>query len=148
MGTAYDENGYGGMAYYSSDNECYTVGHKSFRDGCSSSYDQSHIKYVVDAWKDAEAPLAIEAKLIDKEAIITETREYDPCGHCGLIETGEFAKSDWIYNSNYSYWTMSQVENSMSEVLAINKSGLIIIENVYNYFVVRLVIVLSKSLLS
>ena len=50
--TAYNKNGYGGMQYYSSAT-CTPYGDSS---GCTNTYANSEIKYVVDAWKAAEAP--------------------------------------------------------------------------------------------
>ena len=72
----------------------------------------SDIKYVVDGWKNSKAPLATEARLIKKEEIEIEIREYDPCGGCGAVVAGECAKYDWLYNSNYWYWTISQYGDS------------------------------------
>ena len=147
VGTALNINGYGGMAYYSSD-DCYTVGHASYETGCKVAYDLSDIKYVVDAWKIAEAPLALFARLINKEEIETEIREYDPCGGCGSVATGEFAKNDWVYNSSYSYWTMSPMDGSTSYVFDVDKSGLLADCGVYHQGLVRPVIVLPKSALN
>ena len=147
VGTAFNINGYGGMAYYSSD-DCYTVGHASYETGCKVAYDLSDIKYVVDAWKIAEAPLALSARLINKEEIETEIREYDPCGGCGSVATGEFAKNDWVYNSSYSYWTMSPMDGSTSSVRYVYDDGGLGDSPVYSQGVVRPVITISKSALN
>ena len=64
--TANDINGYGGMAYYTSE----TCGHKdsdsgySTYDGCALDYAQSEVKYVVDSWKGVKAPAALEIVII------------------------------------------------------------------------------------
>ena len=144
VGTAFDSNGYGRTTYYSR-NDCYTVGHASYVTGCIVTYNQSDIRYIVDAWKIAQAPAASESRLITKEEIETEIREYDPCGGCGSIGTGEFAKYDWLYNSKYSYWTMSP-NNDTSSIFCVDNSGLIGNMEVYhNYNTVRPVITISKS---
>lgn len=53
VGTAYDKDGTGGMAYYSSAT-CGYVNGSYITDGCASenatSYDSSDVKYVVDNW--------------------------------------------------------------------------------------------------
>ena len=56
--TAQNVNGYGGIAFYSSET-C-----KQYGSDCTTDYAQSEINYVVDAWKVAQAPAATEARLI------------------------------------------------------------------------------------
>ena len=63
VGTAYNQNGYGRMAYYTSET-CGYVNNNWVSTGCTNSYASSEIKYVVDAWKTAKAPAAAEARLI------------------------------------------------------------------------------------
>ena len=77
---AYDKNGYGGMVYYTSE----TCGNGTYT-GCTTDYAASEIKYVVDAWKKAQAPAASEARLITKEELEKNIgfEEFDPCGGCG-----------------------------------------------------------------
>ena len=48
--TAYDNAGYGGMAYYTLETCGYVNGHY-IATGCMISYESSDIKYVVDGWK-------------------------------------------------------------------------------------------------
>ena len=79
--TASDRNGYGGMAYYTS-TTCNSSGDKS---GCTVDYEQSEIKYVVDAWKAEKAPAASEARLIAVDEIETESKEFDCCGGWGDV---------------------------------------------------------------
>ena len=122
VGTAYNHNGYGGMAYYTSET-CRFVNDSYVTTGCTTDYAQSEVKYVVDGWKNAKAPAATEARLITKEELESEIREYDPCGGCGAVETGEFVKYDWLYNSNYWYWTMSQNETLPSDVWHVYENG-------------------------
>ena len=120
--TAYNHNGYGGMAYYTSET-CRFVNDSYVTTGCTTDYAQSEVKYVVDGWKNAKAPAATEARLITKEELESEIREYDSCGGCGAVETGEFVKYDWLYNSNYWYWTMSQNETLPSDVWHVYENG-------------------------
>ena len=49
VGTATNQNGYGGMTYYSSET-CGYVNSSWVYDGCTTDYAQSEVKYAVDAW--------------------------------------------------------------------------------------------------
>ena len=139
-GIAYDNYGYGGMAYYSSD-ECINRTYN----GCINNYDDSDIKYAVDAWS------------YDK-FVNNELKEVD--GYTArlikTIEYSEIASSyDWKYNSLYWYWTMTEREfvNLHSYVYGINTNGdisnrdLFYANVYYNRDVVRPVINVYKSAL-
>ncbi len=149
--TAYDSNGYGGMQYYSS-STCGYNGSSWVETGCKTDYASSEIKYVVDAWKTAKAPAATEVRLISKDEIETERKEYDCCGGCGqCIDTGDIAKYDWIYNNNYWYWTNTPDTDSSSSVWGVSNDGGLGSFSVYYYIssgVVRPVITISKSVIS
>ena len=148
--TAYDSNGYGGMQYYSS-STCGYNGSSWVYSGCTTNYAQSEIKYVVDAWKTAKAPGASEARLISKDEIETERKEYDCCGGCGqCINTGDFAKYNWIYNNNYWYWTNTPYTDSSSYVWRVSGDGVLgsVSVNFFSSGVVRPVITISKSNIS
>ena len=150
--TAYDSNGYGGMQYYSS-STCGYNGSSWVYSGCTTNYAQSEIKYVVDAWKTAKAPAAIEVRLISKDEIETERKEYDPCGGCGAVATGDFAKYNWMYNNNYWYWTNTPDTDTSSSVWRVRYNGGLGSYSVSdctfgNSGVVRPVITISKSVIS
>ena len=148
--TAYDINGYGVMAYYTSVNCGYGTGSNNTNAGCTTDYSQSEVKYVVDAWKTANAPAATEARLITFDEL-TEDLGFE----FQQIDTSSgYAKTEntpsWVYNSNYLYWTISQYNDSTSSVWVIQDSGSlrdISVENYYYGSVVRPVIVLPKSAL-
>ena len=149
-GTAKNVDGYGGMAYYSSE----TCGYLNdwIDDGCTNSYAQSEIKYVVDAWKSANAPAATEARLITFDELI-ENLGYDEsakqCTGSCWYNKGVDTPS-WVYNSNYWYWTMSPYNDSSSGVWSMNSSSTVNIFSVVGDSVgtVRPVIVLPKSALN
>ena len=149
--TSYDSNGYGGMAYYTSET-CGYVNGNYVNTGCTTDYEQSEIKYVVDAWKTAKAPAAIDARLISKQEIDDnfEFEEYKPCGDaCGVVL--DKITADWMYNSNYWYWTSTQYNDSSSFVWCVDNTGTLGSESVYHggaYGVVRPVITISKSVIS
>ena len=154
VGTAYNKNGYGGMAYYTSET-CGYVNSSWLDSGCTTDYAASDIKQVVDAWKNAKAPAATEARLITKDEIDNnfEFEEYDCCGGCGACKENRF-KDSWMYNRNYRYWTISQYNNSDYYVWGVEYSGSLIHFKVngdhshYHDSVVRPVIVLPKSALT
>ena len=142
--TAYDYNGYGGIAYYTSVDCGYGTGSNHTDTGCKSDYSSSEVKYVVDAWKNAKVPEASEARLLTYEEAseYTETRQI--C--TGGCYEGIGLKYDWMYNSNYSYWLGTPYTDSSSSVWNVNGSGVIdsIHINHSHSCVVRPVITLPK----
>ena len=134
------------MAYYTSET-CGYVNNTWVYDGCKNDYVSSEIKYVVDAWKAANAPLATEARLISKQEIDEnfEFEEYKPCGDaCGVVV--DKITADWMYNSSYYYWTMSPNNDSASIVWLVGTGGSLDDIGVANFdYVVRPVITISKS---
>ena len=144
--TAYDNNGYGGMAYYTSVNCGYGQDSNHTDTGCTTDYAQSEVKYVVDAWKTAKAPAALSARLITIDDL------KDNLGY--VLDTSVTSEAyipssstpSWVYNSNYWYWTMSQYQDSSSNVWSVYNNGELGNINVYSYYgVVRPVITISKS---
>ena len=125
--TATDNNGYGGMAYYSSP----TCGGGTYGDngftpdysGCTTDYAQSEIKYVVDAWaedKFDESDLAMDstgykARLITKEEVESnfnfEEYDFKPCPPCDSYKRQRIAE-EWMGTNAYAYATMSQYGES------------------------------------
>ena len=150
VGTAYDSDSYGGMAYYTSET-CGYVNNTWVNTGCKTDYASSEIKYVVDAWKTAKAPAATEARLITYDELI-DNLGYDPT----ISSSGNPQRNDnvptWVYKSNYWYSTPSQHQRSSSSVWIVNSYGVLRNNSVNNgyddYGVVRPVIVLPKSAIS
>ena len=134
---AYDSNGYGGMAYYSS-STCGYVNGSWVKTGCTTDYASSEVKYVVDAWKISQAPAAIEARLITYEELISELEcTSDNCSNSSY---------SWLYNSNYYYWTMTPHNDSASVVWRVGNNGSLDTSRVYySDAMVRPVITISKS---
>ena len=160
VGTAYNQNGYGGMAYYSSAT-CGYVNSSWVETGCTTDYAQSEVKYAVDAWaadkfqssdlkKDATG---YSARLLTYNDLITnlgyENRQDT------IYPSTNGTTPDWVYNSNYYYWTMSQYGDSASDVWYVYDDGHVCADNVcheggyvYGYrYVVRPVVTLLKSAL-
>ena len=134
-GTGATTDGNGGMQYHSS----------------SSAYSTSYIKTTVDAWKTAKAPSATEARIITFDELKNNLGyELINKGSVQLWSPTESTPS-WVYNSNYSYWTMSPDNGSMSSVWNVSVDGSLYTYGVvgsYGVNIVRPVIVLPKSAIS
>ena len=136
VGTAADNNGYGGMAYCSS-----TTCNSSNRENCTVNYAESDVKYVVDAWKQAQAPLATEARLIT----------YDELTNLGEIMQQETMSGVFDYlQLNYNWlfkncWTMTSTGNYVW-YMATN-GGVYADDVLYTDHNVRPVIIVSKTAL-
>ena len=144
--TAYNSNGYGGMAYYSS-SSCGSSG----TSGCTTNYAQSEIKYVVDTWKTAKAPAATEARLMAYDEFIDNTEVDQIC--TGICYDAIVPKYDWMYDNNYWYWLGTPYTDSSSYVWGVYDLGGLESASVGSGYgslsgVVRPVITISKSLIS
>ena len=146
---ASDANGYGGMAYYTSVDCGYVDDSNHTSEGCTSDYAQSEVKYVVDAWKAEKAPAATEARLISYEDLLNDLG-YENSVTCtgGCYYSGSLENvPNWVYNSNYWYWTMSPNNDLASGVWYVDYNGSLTYGYVSHYGspVVRPVITISKS---
>ena len=129
-----DQHGYGGVQYHSSNND----------------YSTSYIKTIVDAWTSDKLPSGlVESRLILKDEIETERKEYDPCNGCGAsLIIDDIAIYPWLYNNDYWYWTNIPSLSSTYNILIMKEQGFL-----YNYYVesscgtVRPVITLKKTVL-
>ena len=163
VGTAKDNNGYGIIAYYTSENCGYIYdGYDEYGDDvyhwvyddCKTDYADSEIKYVVDAWAIDKIPSGLqEARLITKEEIDEnfEYEEYDykPCGDaCGVVIKRNRISASWMYN-NGAYWTSSLSQDYANNILIFTTGEWGDSSPVYmpSSFV-RPVIILDKSVLS
>ena len=128
-----DQSGYGGMQYHSS----------------SIAYEGSYIKTTVDAWKTAQAPAASEARLIQYDEVTNLGYEWGVYNVSIEGYVPSESTPNWVYNSNYWYWTMSQYQDSSSLVWSVDSDGSLDASDFVNnnYGVVRPVIVLPKSTL-
>ena len=131
--TAFNQNGYGGMAYYSSE----TCGFPTSGDstsvttGCTTDYAQSEVKYVVDAWAAdkfqasdlKEDSLKYKARLITYDELINNLGYNNATWNASYWIVNPDYTPDWVYNSNYLYWTMSQYEDSTSYVWYVFSDG-------------------------
>ena len=141
------DTGIGGMAYYSSS----TCG-SSGSSGCTTDYAQSEIKYVVDAWKTAQAPNATNARLITLDDLRDNLGiELTQSNATSLQITVTEDTPTWVMGENYWYWTMTTNTDKTAEVwyvytrsyAYVNSDGV----QLYNGYAVRPVITLKKSAL-
>ena len=158
--TAYNNNGYGGMSYYTSTTCGYpTAGTNTYVEtGCTTDYAQSEVKYAVDGWaKDKfqasdlkEDETGYSARLITLDEI-KDNLGYEYFNNGSLEEYRLTSDTpDWIYNSNYWYWTMSSYEDSAWYVWSVRGDGLLYHHDYvcYNHGgAVRPVVTLLKSAL-
>ena len=149
--TAFDKNGYGGMSYYTSANCGSGQDSNNTDSGCTTDYTSSDVKYVVDAWKTAQAPLATEVRLITYDELINNLGYELNDAQTGYVVSVENTPS-FVYNSGYRYWTMTPNEDYSFNVWCVGYSGDLGSQNIFDDFsvdaVVRPVITISKSLIS
>ncbi len=151
--TAYDYNGYGGMAYYSSPT-CGDNGTDRVETGCTTNYAQSEVKYAVDAWRTANAPAATEARLITLDDLTDnlgiELNRIDPTNY-QIVQTEDTPA--WVMGENYKYWTMTTNTDKTADIWLVS-STYVFSNTVLGseadgiYGAVRPVITISKSVLS
>ena len=152
QGVAYNRNGYGGMTYYSSDT-CKS----GTETGCTSDYDESDIKFAVDAWANDKLTqsdlvadkLGYKARLLTYEELTTSLG-YEPAAKdVTSMNLNSENTPSWVYNSNYAYWTMSPYQDEARRVWVISDAGLVSAGGVWHgyYNVVRPVVTFSKSAL-
>ena len=152
VGQVNNYNGYGRMAYYSSPTCGYaTPGGSYSSSGCTTNYDSSDIKHVVDDWATTKFSNN-ELKEVDGyKARLATKEELQPIGWPSCSSTAtpcspESTTPSWIYNSNYWYWTMSQWNNSSSSVWDVYNDGTLYSYSVNSYSdAVRPVIHIYKS---
>ena len=156
--TASNQNGYGGMAYYTSTTCGYpTVGSSTMvTTGCTSDYTQSEVKYVVDAWaKDKfqssdlkKDETGYSARLITYDELINNLGYNNATWDASYWQVNPEYTPSWVYSSNYYYWTMSQYEDSASSVWDVGYNGRLANYSVFNnYGVMRPVVNIDKSVI-
>ena len=153
IGKACDIEGYGGMAYYSSATCGYVKGLGENFDGCTTEYELSDVKYIVDAWTNdklnssdlTEDSLGYKTRLITFDDLINNLG-YENKNTGVIVPSSNGSTPMWIYNINSNSHTMSQYNNHNYELWIIRADALMDSSLVYNYaLVLRPVITLLKS---
>ena len=155
---ACDNNGYGGMVYFTSTTCGYPTG-TFVSTGCTTDYAQSEVKYAVDAWAAdkfktsdlKEDATGYSARLITFDELVNNLGYSIKDGATSYSATVDYTPS-WVYNGNYShYWTMSAYADSALRVWHVDGNGSLNSDNVNSFFngvhVVRPVVTLLKSAL-
>ncbi len=148
LGVVLDVDGFGNIAYYSRE-KCSNINY-NIKKGCSSDYNRSDVKYVVDAWT---LDMFDKSKLVSDElGYKTRLITYDELINIGLnisqkVTDDTFEISEgvptWLYSFSY-FWTMSPYYDSTEEVW-IGRNG-VEEQQVYNaYATIRPVINLKKE---
>ena len=138
-----DVNGYGSIAYYSSEN-CKGWGERT---GCTIRYENSEIKHIVDSWKENNL-LAVDLKLarlitVDEYKANCEENYY--VNDSGQEMMSYEPQYNWMYSNDYSYWTMSGVNDSDYQVMDISMDGHMGVADVLSSGTVRPVVELYKN---
>lgn len=136
---AYDSNGIGAIQYYSN-NTCGTDGSAWIETGCTSDYEQSEIKYVIDGWAQNNVPLVHEVRLITIEELRNNLGYGDSNNVNNNVPT-------WVYNNQYYYWTMSSYNSSDKKLWCVNSGGRLINDFADRLYYIRPVVILEKSAL-
>ena len=124
-GVVEEENGYGNVVFYSSD----TCNVNDFSN-CKSSYEDSDVKHIVDAWANDNLNSADLMK--DNFGYKVRLLNYDELianfGYVRQIDT-QIANMtsditpDFLYSSNYRSLTMSSYDDSTSEIWLLDYDG-------------------------
>ena len=120
---AFNFNGYGAIAYYTSES-CGRVNGTTLLTGCDVTYENSDVKYILDNWSVERLDISdlVEDELGYKIRLITIDELRNAFGYRYSNIVNENVPK-WIYNSNYSYWTMSSGYNGNNFVWAVLSDG-------------------------
>lgn len=149
----YGNSGYGGMAYYSSEECGYNSSGNYVTTGCKLNYAESDIKYVVDAWAtDKVGSKLQEARLLTLDDMMDdlgiEMNRTNPTSY-QIVQTEDTPQ--WVFGENYYYWTMTPNTDKDIDVWNVNNrsSGYVRSNYVHNYYdrAVRPVITVKKTAL-
>ena len=152
-----DTNGtYAQMAYYSSD-DC-TSGRVPITTGCKNDYNTSDIKKIVDIWVDnyTESNDLTIGELGFKGRLITVDELLPNLGYSWSITSAGAGENpdvndnvpSFVYNNQYSYWTMSPKNDSDYSIGNVFNSGTIYYNEEYSKSSIRPVITIKKSALN
>ena len=150
IGITHNSNGYGGVAYYTSET-CGIVNASLVNTVCKTGYNESEIKYIVDAWSNdklntsdlKEDSLGYKTRLLTIEDLKNKLGYTEDVS--GYIRFNSEKTPSWVYNSSYRYWTMSAYADSEYMVSFVNYDGSIGYGGVFgNSEVIRPVINLLK----
>ena len=146
IGQAANYKGFGGISYYSSET-CGYVNGSNIETGCTTDYNLSDIKYVVDKWYQDKFTNNQLKEVEGYSARLITLNELENKLGC-VSKNCANSSYNWIYNT--SYWTSSVYGNTSSHVYSVNSKGNIsatIVYRSYLEYTVRPVINVYKSAL-
>lgn len=147
-GTVFDNNdlGYGGMAYYSSET-CGHIDGAFIETGCTNKYEDSDIKYVVDAWANDKVGSYEEARLITMDELKNNLGYNHATFDASYYRVNSEYTPEWVYNPTF-FWTMTGLDDSTSKVWYLADHGTIYSTDVSIYnWAVRPVVVMKKDVI-
>ena len=123
-GEAYRGERYGGMTYYSSETCGYVNGTK-ITSGCSDNYNDSDVKYVIDAWaEDKFRDDQLKAVNIwlggyggDYKARLLKMDDYWNSNENRFNDWNDISSYEWAYTSEEIYWTLSSYGTDIKYVV-------------------------------
>ena len=121
---AVDINGYGGMAYYSSET-CGYINHDVVSYGCTTDYASSDIKYVVDAWANDNFSIndLKNKRLITKDEYLNYCIEEEYQSSPSNTSIRYIPQYDWLKADGGDYYTMSSYDDAVDGVSIIISNG-------------------------
>ena len=146
-----NSNNIGLMRYYVSDN-CKINSDNSIAVGdCSTNYNISNIKNVVDNWANAKIGDNLVSVNGYKSRLLTKNDLLGKFGYSYILDVSSYELSPtsntprWVYNNYYSYYTMSGYEDSNEFIYYVSNNGDSPIGTIYNdYYAIRPVINIKK----
>lgn len=142
-------NNVGSISFYVNEN-C----NKEEYSDCSSSYNNSIIKKILKNWSNEKFDDNDLVKVNGYKIRLLTTKElFNNLGYdkTNQITSYQYSKTedvyDWLYDSNYSYWTMTSKGDSDFEVYTVTNDGNLIGESSYiwNYGAIKPVVNLHKD---
>lgn len=142
-------NNIGSISFFANEN-C----NEEVYSGCSSFYNNSIIKKILKSWSNEKFDDNDLVKVNGYKVRLITTKElFNNLGYDknNKITPYQYSKTedvyDWLYDSNYSYWTMSNKDDSDYEVYAITNDGDLIGDSnyIWNYGAIKPVVNLHKD---
>lgn len=147
----YNMNGYGGIAYHSSE----TCGYINNSD-CNVDFKSSNINSIINNWANnvfrsgdlVVDDLGYKVRLLSLDDLTINLGYNKVIAVCGYL-MGTKDVPSWVYNSNYSYWTMSNRNDSEYVWYVSSYYGNVDSDSISNrYYAIRPVITIRKDLLN
>ena len=146
-------SGGNGLVQFYSNDKCTDVSNKI---GCVNNYKKSFIKNILENWSNEKIDdndlVSIDGY---KVRLIKANELFGSLGYDRSVRetTNVYSLTDdvpeWVYNENYLYWTMSELDDDSSEIFTVNNDGILSASSsyVWNYAAIRPVVNFHKSVI-